>query len=949
MNEHRTCVLKADRARLVGSTLTVLLHLTSAVAAADDGRRILAQGAEVYGPVTPYPTPALRDQLRAAAWQPGDPIKEVPRRFYPIPGSEARELSAGLPDPLIDLQTAAAADRSATTTIGVNVDGLGFSGVLPPDTVGDVGPDHYVQAVNATNVAIYDKTGTLLPGYPIRLASLAPEGHSCNTNAHGDPIVLYDWLADRWFLQEFTTDGQFCIYVSTSDDPTGSYYFYSFSPPSFPDYPHFGVWGDAYYGTTNEDGNAGNQTTYALKRAAMLEGDQAIMQRMAVVPPLSGYGFQTLTPADHDGDVAMPDGTPGLFMRHNDDEAHGDTTVPAEDYLELYEMTVDWEVPANTTVTALTPVAITDFNSWMVDYSTFFSVPQPNSGGRLDPIREVVLNRLAYRNFGGYEVLVGNLATNRDPATSGDHVEAANRWFELRRSGGSPWTLQQEGTFGGDTGSPTANFFMGGVAMDGKGNIALGYSKTDIGYPPVHPSIGFTGRLADDAAGTMGPESLAVAGIRSLSSNGRWGDYAAMSVDPADDCTFWYTNEYMTAGFWGTRIVSFFINGCFPTFALSPLATRLDVCALFDPDLQIDVEVTAIGGWSHTVTLAATGEPPGTTTHFETNGVAPDFTSVFNVSGVGNADSGTYAIDVSATGGDQPPTLRDTQVILNLTVADPGAPVPTSPVNGATGVSLFPELTWSAAHDAATYALEVATDDAFNDVVYTATTGLTGLSVPTELAPGTTYFWRLTAENLCGASPGATSRFTTVPVACQLFDSTDVPKPIPEGGGSYGTTESTLNVADAGVVADVNVLDLTGTHTYMGDLAFVVESPATTSVQVISRSCGDTDDFDLNLDNEVAAGAWPCPPTDGGTYRPSSPLSAFSGENSAGTWTLSIIDYFTEDTGRLDNWRLEICIERTVDIFADGFEAGDMRAWSSTTADIFADGLRPATQAPSRR
>jgi subtilisin-like proprotein convertase family protein len=856
----------------------------------------------------------MRDLPQLRAWQPGDAIKEVPRRFFPLPGAKQLAPAQGLPDPLIDLQLARSADRAPTITVGVDIDGQGFTGAIPPDTVGDVGPDHYVQAVNASRIAVYDKTGAMLPGYPISLDSLAPSG-PC-TSGSGDPIVLYDWLADRWFLQEFTGGGTLCIYVSTTADPTGSYTFYSFNPPVFPDYPHYGVWPDAYYASTNEAGGGGNQTTYAFDRLAMLAGTAATMQRLTVVPPLAGYGFQTLTPADHDGDAAPPPGAPGIFMRHNDDEAHSGSPVPATDFLEIWEMDVDFVTPANTTVTALPAITITDFNSWMVDYTTFFSVPQPASGTLLDAVREVILQRLVYRNFGTHETLLGVFATNRNPATSGSSVEQGNRWFELRRTGGGAWGLHDEGTFGGDTNSSTANFFMGSVAMDRLGDIALGYSKTDVGGSPVSPSVGFTGRLATDAAGTLGPENDAALG-GGPSSSGRWGDYAAMSIDPADDCTFWLTNEYIpVSGIWGTRITSFAFDECQVRFDLTPTPDQLDVCAPTDPDPTVDIDVTSVGGWSFSVGLAAGGEPPGTTSTFVPNGQLPDFTSTYTLLGTGGSTTGSYLIDITGTGGDVPKTVRTTQVELNLAVANPGAPALTSPAGGATGVDLLPTFTWAAGTDAATYNLEVATDPAFTTIVYSVN-GLTGLShtQTSSLQPSTTYYWRATGVNACGSITSGVFSFTTVQIACETFSSGDVPKAIPEGAATSGTTSSILAIAaaDGGTIVDVNVLDLSGTHTYMGDLDFFLASPAATTVQLREQACDLDDNFDIAYDDQAAPGAPPCPPTDGGTYQPESPLAAFNGEESSGTWTLSVVDNFADDTGQLDSWSLEICVEVCVE------------------------------------
>ncbi len=917
-----------------GQSVLILLLLAE-LAAAQDGREVLARGAESYGPVTPIRTVALSNLAPAPVWQPGDAIKEVPRRFFAPPGQKDREPAEGWPDPLIDRQLNREHGRAPTITVDVNVAGQGFTGYSPPDTVGDVGPDHYVQAVNASRVAVYDKTGTMLPGYPIDLDSLAPSA-PC-TSGSGDPIVLYDWLADRWFLQEFTGGGTLCIYVSTTADPTGTYNFYSFDPPSFPDYPHFGVWPDAYYAATNEAGGSGNQTTYAFDRVAMLAGTPATMQRLTVVPPVSGYGFQTLTPADHDGDTPPPAGAPGIFMRHNDDEAHSGSPVSATDLLEMWEMEVDFITPANTTVTTLPSILITDFNSWMIGYSTFYTTPQPGSGTLLDAIREAILQRLVYRNFGTHESLLGVFATNRDPATSGSNVEQGNRWFELRRAGSrgsSSWALHDEGTFGGDTGSSTANFFMGSVAMNGRGDVALGYSKTDVGGSPVFPSIGFTGRLSDDAAGTMGPENNAVLGGGS-SSSGRWGDYAAMGIDPDDDCTFWLTNEYIpSSGSWGTRITSFIFKECSFGYTLAPAPAQLDVCAPTDPDPVFSIDVTSVGGWSFGVDLVATGEPPGTTSTFVPDNQLPDFTSAYTILGTGGSTTGTYTIGISGTGGDAPPTLRTSQVVLNLAVADPGVATLTSPADGATGTSLTPTFTWAAGSDATSYDLEVATDDAFTNIVYSIT-GLTGLShTPASvLDPSTSYYWRVTASNVCDSITSGSFTFTTLLLVCETFDSTDVPKPIPEGGGTSGTTTSTLVVGAAagGTVIDVNVLNLIGTHTYMGDLDFFVESPATTSVQLWEQACGTDEDFDVNYDDEAPPGSTPCPPTDGGTYQPESPLAAFIDEDSTGTWTLSIVDNYGGDSGQLDAWSLEICIDPCAesDIVLEDLTVADSQAYTA--------------------
>jgi subtilisin-like proprotein convertase family protein len=903
----------SGRAARLGSVAALLL-LFASIALADDGRKVIARGAEVYGPVTPHLTQRASELPPSRAWQPGDPIREVPRRIYPLLGGPTEPSGKGDPDPLLQIQRHS---RAPSLIVDLNFAGSGFGGGTPPDTVGDVGPDHYVQAVNSTTIRIFDKAGTLVAG-PFRLDTLAPPADACASGS-GDPIVLYDRLADRWFLQEFRTGAnRLCIYISQTSDPTGAYYFYGFSSPTFPDYPHFGVWPDAYYGGTNESG--ATAPVYAFDRSNMLAGNPATMQRLTVVPKLSGFGFQALTPADLDGATPPPIGVGGIFMRHFDGEAHG-SPDPANDLLHMFEMNVDWATPANTTISTLPSITIADFNAWMVNYSTFYSVPQPGTTQRLDPIREAILNRLVYRNFGSHETLLGNFATNRDPAVSGSVVSAGIRWFELRRVGGpgNPWTLHQEGTFGGDSNSPTAQFFMGGIAMDGAGNIGLGYSKTDTS-PAIFPSIGVTGRLATDTPGTMGPETTVVSGVQSQTSSGRWGDYANMSIDPVDDCTFWYTNEYMPGSSWGTRIVSFVFEECMVGFDIAATPTALEACALSDPDPTFSLDITSTGGWAHDVNLVATGLPPGTTASFSLNDQAPDFSTVLTVEDIHLSNSGSYPIQVTGTGSDDPATIRTRQVLLNLVLAGPDVPVLLDPPDAAGGVHIRPELSWSAADEATSYLLEIATDAGFSDVVYSATVSGTSHTPTSSLDPVSTYYWRVTAGNLCGNQPSAARSFVTaaVIVSCAVFPSSDVPLRIPPGSATQGVTDSilTIGAGQGGSIVDVNVLNLAGTHTWINDLSFDLISPAATQVRVMARSCGSQDHFNLNLDDEAAPGAWPCPPTTGLTYRPSNPLSGFDGENSAGTWTLRVTDHEAGDIGELQSWSLEICAEAIAGVVA---------------------------------
>ncbi len=419
------------------------------------------------------------------------------------------------------------------------------TGYTPPDTVGDIGSSHYIQAVNGASsiIRIYNKSGTLLAG-PINMSSLWTAGGAC-VSGGGDGIVLYDPLASRWLLAEFASTGNhLCIYLSRNDDPVaGGWLNYDFETPEFPDYPKVAVWSTGYYVTTNES----QPTVYALDRTKMLAGLPAAMQRFTA-PLLAGFGFQSLTPADLDGTSAPPGGSPAFFARHDDDELNDPFAAdPVHDFVEIWQLDIDFNTPANSSFALATSLPVAEFNSNLCGTSSS-CVPQPGTAQKLDPIREVIMWRLQYRNFGAYQTLIGNFTVD---------VNGANhhgiRWFELRRTGLGAWSLYQEGTYAPDA----VHRWLGAIAMDGSGNMALGFSVSDAAS--VFPGMRYSGRLASDGLGSMTQAEVTVmAGAASKPSDPRWGDYAAMSVDPIDDCTYWFTSEHVPSpDIWATRIARF--------------------------------------------------------------------------------------------------------------------------------------------------------------------------------------------------------------------------------------------------------------------------------------------------------------------------------------------------------------------------------------------------------
>ncbi|MBI2399296.1 MAG: proprotein convertase P-domain-containing protein [Xanthomonadales bacterium] len=528
---------------------------------------------QVGEPVTPQSFSGdIRNLPTAAPWAPGMSIREAHKRQFRAPDARAPHTPANKPtkpDGLPELQQMW--DESNARSLGAtNAGGRisinnGSTGVSPGDPVVEVGPNHILYGVNGssgTTFTVYNKTGSLVAG-PTTFKSLATGGSACATSV-SDPIIMFDRMANRWFMLEMggsSSSPYLCTYVSKTSDPvSGGWWYYGFSAPSTPDYPHCGIWNNAYVCGDNE-GNA-QVSVYAFDRERMLLGQTArAAQRFASVPKLAGYGFQILTPATYYGTNAIPAGSKQILARHNDDEAHaGSGANGSADYIDLYSMNIDWTTPANSGITTLPRVAITEFNSWFRDYSTFATVPQPGSTSRLDPIREVILNQLVYRNMGTHEAIIGTFATNQNSARTGTTVDSGIRWFELRKSGTGNWALHQEGTYSpGDT---STHHLLGTVAMDKNGNIGMAYNVTKTTSPTVYASLRYTGRTPSDASGVMSLGENEVATGSAAETSGRWGDYYQMTVDPVDDCTFYLVGSYRPSGSWNTRIADFKFSNC---------------------------------------------------------------------------------------------------------------------------------------------------------------------------------------------------------------------------------------------------------------------------------------------------------------------------------------------------------------------------------------------------
>jgi len=484
--------------------------------------------------------------LRGAAYRPDDFAKSPHSHpAHPIPFLDGNGNQA-------DGALQAGSTGANAPTLGSGFPGLGqgFSGpggtfsvqYAPPDTVGAVGATQYVQVVN-TGLAVFDKTTHNAVLGPIPTNALWQSlGGPCANDNDGDAVVIYDRAAGRWVISQFAVTAApyyQCVAVSKTSDATGGYWLYAFNYGSvFPDYPKIGAWPDAYYITFNMFTNTFQGAKLcAYDRAKMLTGAAATQQCFQLSTSYGG-----VLPADVDGGTAPPAGAPNYMLNFTSGR------------LNLWKFHVDWTTPANTTLTGPTAITVASFATACGGGTC---VPQPGVSQKLDSLGDRLMYRLAYRNFGNHESLVVNHSVKVGAKRNNQYTGI--RWYEIRNPGGTP-TVFQQGTF-----SPDSTYrWMGSTAMDKQGNLAVGYSASSSS---VFPSIRYTGRLATDPLNTLQSESSILSGLGSQTGQNlaRWGDYSSLTVDPVDDCTFWYTTEYLRtngAFNWSTQIATFKFPGC---------------------------------------------------------------------------------------------------------------------------------------------------------------------------------------------------------------------------------------------------------------------------------------------------------------------------------------------------------------------------------------------------
>jgi len=485
----------------------------------------------------------------------GPKHNDVSPKMHPDPkgftGDPALQKSYG--NPVGGIQTNAA--------IGVNIEGIGNQPVNPPDPTMAVGPNHVVQMINGNSGAkfkIFNKAG-VAAGPDIFMDALTGRG------GLGDPIVLYDQLADRFVMTEFAEKSEngnlegLIIAISQTPDPTGSWYVYFFSTgTTFPDYPKFSVWPDAYYATTNDF--AGGSTydgssVYAFDRTKMLAGNPTATMQKIKFSTTVFTRFFTMCPVLLQGTTIPPAGTGGLIAYLWDD---GFTAAVTDvDSVGIMEMDVDFTTPANTSFSIQASLVTAAFKSDICAASRGRCISQPTSAIALEALQQRVMNQPIYRKFGGYEGIVFTHVVDK-----GSNISAP-RWYELRKTTGN-WGIHQQQTYSPDN----THRFMPSIAYNAVGNIALAYNVSSSANT-VFPGIRYTGRMSCDPLNTMTvAEAVIIAGTASNAS-ARYGDYNHLICDP-NEVSFWVTGEYNVASTWSTRITSFTLNNCAPALCGDP-------------------------------------------------------------------------------------------------------------------------------------------------------------------------------------------------------------------------------------------------------------------------------------------------------------------------------------------------------------------------------------------
>jgi hypothetical protein len=561
-------------------------------------------------------SPPLRDMIKTVP-EKADNSWKVIKNYFNARKNNRETFSADWVDPLIQhkYQISTPAQDSTIQNFLGNTNTQGYD---PPDTYGQVGPNHYFALVNC-HFSIYDKTGTKLLGPTSTMTLWNGMPHNMNG---GDGVVLYDADADRWLIAQLAYPAGYdleMVAVSQTNDPTGSWYRWEYIFDCLPDYPKIGVWPDGYYMSVNRFGSSGYIGTgqAVFNRTKMLAGDPTA--EMVYLTLSSSDPAYSLLPSSCDG-TFPPSGTPNYFVYMND----------GPDYLGVYEFHVDWTNPGNSTFGNYLQLPVTTFND------NLSGIPQKGTTRQAGTLSDRLMYRLQFRAFSDHWSMVCNHTVNVGSGVAGI------RWYELEKPPSGLWAIHQQSTYSPSDGNCR---WMGSAAMDTAGNIAIGFS---ISSANMYPAIKFTGRLKNDSLNAMTiPEKGIYYGTGSNDVNDgggtcRWGDYSTLTVDPSDGMTFWYSQQYLTSmgSNWKTRIASFIF-----LFTVHATATPDTIC-IGD---SIQLNALTYGG-TGTYTYSWTSLPAGFTSTIKNPVASPIITTKYIVAVTDTNTTKTDTIQVVVNG-----------------------------------------------------------------------------------------------------------------------------------------------------------------------------------------------------------------------------------------------------------------------------------------------------------
>lgn len=713
-------------------TIAGLLCLLVCQSQAQQGE-VIARNPEVITGRLIRTTKPLRDMTPADKLIPAVPVRDMEGI---IGRDEAFEEGEGAPnygsrinrDEALQTVYPNNPHANANRAVTHNFDGINFQPVTPPDPTMCVGPNHIIQMVNGVSGAvlkIFNKSGGTLRA-EADLDAITGKG------GLGDPIAMYDHLADRFVLLEFNNSGEtvsegLTIAVSQTPDPMGSWYVYFFSRGStFPDYPKLSVWPDAYYATTNDFTASYDGTSYyAFDRTKMLAGDPLATVQRITIGSLSKHFASCVVTLE--GNTLPPAGTGGLFAYMQDDSWTGPIDA---DSIGLYEFDVDFVTPANTVVTTRASLNVAAFKSDICGLTRGRCISQPSTSIMLEALQQKVMNQPIYRRFGTYEGIVMSHIVDKGSNISGV------RWYELRKTTGN-WSVYQQSTYAPDN----THRWMPAICYDNMGNIALAYNVSS-NSTGVYPGIRYTGRKECDAPNTMTYSEDVLRAGTNYNSNNRYGDYSHMQIDP-DGVTFWVTCEYNIANTWSTRIASFTLDPCTPPACAAPSVLSTSNITTSSATLNWSA---ASGATSYDVeykeSSSATWIPAVTgTTNLS-----------FNLSGLSENTSYDWHVRSNCGG----PTSSYTQTNFT-TLSSCNAP---TNLNASSITTSSATVSWTAASGANTYTVEYKRNV---DAVYAvlAATASTSQNL-TSLQANTLYDYRVKSNCNSGSSAYANGQFTTL-------------------------------------------------------------------------------------------------------------------------------------------------------------------------------------------